>query len=622
MTGDGANSPYTLALAETLVESGLKVEDVFKRVRVRVLAETGERQTPWESSSLRGDFYFVPAKVVDEDPVPVADGVKEDAEERLKDDGSRVIALRMEAEREFWVEIKDSDDPADFDDYLTQYPGGLYENLARRRRDKLLVAADDAAFARADSAGTSSAYAEYLDSYPSGRSVREARERLQFADLLGRKFSADAVDESGWTDLHYAAAMDLPRVAAELLETGMNVDVRLADDGRAFGGRLKASLRALEYDVDGWNGEANGETPLMVAARQDARSAAKLLIERGADVNAKRGYGETSLFWAARWNALEVARMLIARGADPDAEAHDVSRLWFSSSGLTPLHWAAKANSREVAELLIDHGADIEAKEPVGWTTLHLAADVDAVEVAELLINRGADLDAKDSDGATPLMHARSWGDREFARLLIEHGAEVTLSYAAVANDRELAQELIERGADPNEKDGTSGTRPLHHAAESGALEVAEFLIDHGAGIDAQDDDGSTPLMNAAAWNHHDIAELLMARGALVDACCGHAGTALHQAANMGRPTMAKLLLDRGASADATDDDEDTPLHSAAWRGHAEVAEVLIDHGVNVNARNNAGRTPLDIARKGDDGEHGEMVELLRRHGGICAKTC
>ena len=53
------NSPYTAALAQALVDPGVKVEDVFKRVRVAVETATSGQQTPWESSSLRGDFYFV-----------------------------------------------------------------------------------------------------------------------------------------------------------------------------------------------------------------------------------------------------------------------------------------------------------------------------------------------------------------------------------------------------------------------------------------------------------------------------------------------------------------------------------------------------------------------------------
>ena len=71
--GEGGNSPYTRALAAALVEPGLRVEEVFKRVRIRVEDETGRtgsRQTPWESSSLRGDFYFVAAAQHDEGLAP------------------------------------------------------------------------------------------------------------------------------------------------------------------------------------------------------------------------------------------------------------------------------------------------------------------------------------------------------------------------------------------------------------------------------------------------------------------------------------------------------------------------------------------------------------------------
>ena len=59
--GAGDNSPYTAALAARLAEPGLKLEDVFKRVRVAVEDATRGEQTPWENSSLRGDFYFVAA---------------------------------------------------------------------------------------------------------------------------------------------------------------------------------------------------------------------------------------------------------------------------------------------------------------------------------------------------------------------------------------------------------------------------------------------------------------------------------------------------------------------------------------------------------------------------------
>lgn len=57
--GDERNSPYTKYLLKTMVIPGLEVEKVFKQVRVAVMAETSNRQVPWESSSLTGDFYFI-----------------------------------------------------------------------------------------------------------------------------------------------------------------------------------------------------------------------------------------------------------------------------------------------------------------------------------------------------------------------------------------------------------------------------------------------------------------------------------------------------------------------------------------------------------------------------------
>ena len=56
--GNSRNSPYTEALARAVGEPNLPVEQVFKRTRIAVLGATAGRQTPWESSSLTGDFYF------------------------------------------------------------------------------------------------------------------------------------------------------------------------------------------------------------------------------------------------------------------------------------------------------------------------------------------------------------------------------------------------------------------------------------------------------------------------------------------------------------------------------------------------------------------------------------
>ena len=58
--GAGSNSDYTAALAETIRLPGLEIAQVFRKVRERVLKVTGDQRTPWESSSIIGEFYFTP----------------------------------------------------------------------------------------------------------------------------------------------------------------------------------------------------------------------------------------------------------------------------------------------------------------------------------------------------------------------------------------------------------------------------------------------------------------------------------------------------------------------------------------------------------------------------------
>src|SRR5258706_2604812 len=101
--GTGDNGLYTAELLSALDTPGAKVEDVFKRTRASVVAKSAGNQTPWESSSLTGDFYFQgPTTVI---VTPAA-------------------ATAPSADREIvlWTSVKDSRNPALLQTYLDQFP--------------------------------------------------------------------------------------------------------------------------------------------------------------------------------------------------------------------------------------------------------------------------------------------------------------------------------------------------------------------------------------------------------------------------------------------------------------------------------------------------------------------
>ena len=276
-----------------------------------------------------------------------------------------------------------------------------------------------------------------------GRDKLEA-ERNRFVQVVGREPSADFTDANGWTDLHYVAVLDLPSLAKRLLESGAKVDVRLKSDGEPLTDELKATLRRSGEDYDGW--DRYGETPLHLAASENAVATATLLVERGAAVNAKNDDGNTPLHYAARKNAVATATLLVERGAAVNAK---------NGWGYTPLHHATRQNAVATATLLIESGAAVNAKANNGSTPLHDAAGYNAVATATLLFERGAAVNAKDNDEVTPL------------------------HYAAYSNAVATATLLIGRGAAVNAKNKIGDT-PLAVALRYDADEVAALLRRQG----------------------------------------------------------------------------------------------------------------------------------------------
>ena len=112
--GAGANGLYTAELLKAIAVPGLKVEDVFKAVRVAVSAASSDQQIPWESSSLTGDFFFTQAA-----PTSV---VSASAPPAVSPDTADIA---------FWNSVKADTSLAVYEEYLKEFPNGRFANLAK-----------------------------------------------------------------------------------------------------------------------------------------------------------------------------------------------------------------------------------------------------------------------------------------------------------------------------------------------------------------------------------------------------------------------------------------------------------------------------------------------------------
>lgn len=193
-----------------------------------------------------------------------------------------------------------------------------------------------------------------------------------------------ATDPTGYTPLHLALDNGHPGIAKLLIEKGAEVNVT----------------------------NCTGTTPLHRAVMKNYIEIVQLLLDKKADINELDGHGEPALYNAVRGGNKDIVELLLKAGAS----LYQKSPYAFT----TALHLAP---TQEIAEILIAQGMDVNEIVYRGETPLHWAANQGHVEVAKLLLAKGADKNAKNDDGATPLHMAAQKHHADIVKLLLDNGA-------------------------------------------------------------------------------------------------------------------------------------------------------------------------------------------------------
>ena len=216
------------------------------------------------------------------------------------------------------------------------------------------------------------------------------------------------------------------------------------------------------------NGFIRCQTPLLLAKEKQGKGNSKiyeLLMANNENVRFRDKFGNTALHRACYKNIsqedlIDVVELLINKGADVNAKN--------KKEGSTALHIVTYRHNKEIVQLLVKKGADVNVKNKYGITPLHYVGNIN---ITEFLIAKGADINAKDNKGYTPLHNVATKVIKSENFFKYELSIEQTIP---------VAEHLIANGADVNAKD-KDGKTPLKLAIEKDNKEIIILLRKHGA---------------------------------------------------------------------------------------------------------------------------------------------
>uniref|UniRef100_A0A3B5L8R8 Poly [ADP-ribose] polymerase n=1 Tax=Xiphophorus couchianus TaxID=32473 RepID=A0A3B5L8R8_9TELE len=329
------------------------------------------------------------------------------------------------------------------------------------------------------------------------------------------------------------------------------------------------------------SGDANGAfRELFEACRNGDVSRVKKLVD-AVNVNAKdmSGRKSTPLHFAAGFGRKDVVDHLLQTGANVHAR---------DDGGLIPLHNACSFGHSEVVSLLLCQGADPNARDNWNYTPLHEAAIKGKIDVCIVLLQHGADPNIRNTDGKSALDLAEPSAK---AVLTGEYKKDELLEAARSGNEEKLMALLTPLNVNCHASDGRKVRVKV--VASSLFSAVAEYLLEHGADVNAQDKGGLIPLHNAASYGVRCFTYCLNLKvnnsdPFLVFICLDP------------RSHLVPLHFSYNTCVNATDKWAFTPLHEAAQKGRTQLCALLLAHGADPTTKNQEGQTPLDLATADD----------------------
>ncbi|KAH0438556.1 nacht and ankyrin domain protein [Colletotrichum camelliae] len=421
--------------------------------------------------------------------------------------------------------------------------------------------------------------------------------------LMERRAPVNASSPIYGNALVAASTKGHEKVVNALLDEGANPNINIGSHDDPKGAEMPQNFAKLWSPADETsNIPVMYGNALQAACHRGHEDTAWLLINRGADVNARGGCYGSALAAASYGGKTSIVQLLLESGASANSPGGIHGNALLS---------ACRRGREDIVRILIDNGAneDLDTglstaiREGHTRTVLtilelcgsHVSLDSDSLTDAintdedcliEIILDTIGTL--TDETGISPLHAAAASGKRNLVQSLQDRGASLTaerldfdeaLVNASAKGNIEVVSLLLELGADPNQQydvtsEGQNWTysSALHAASQAGHVEITQLLLQSGA--DATSPGGKYQYLTRAVIVSHDMDRFEM---------LNKYGQDLKQDVVEKFEAIVEMLFVYGVDAHWVQQDYNECLHQSVCVGFEIIVRILIEKGANIN---------------------------------------
>eukprot|EP00210_Caulerpa_lentillifera_P001613 g1551.t1 len=354
-------------------------------------------------------------------------------------------------------------------------------------------------------------------------------------------------------------------------------------------------------------------TSLIAACSIGFLEGVKLLVQRGADMNARSSQGLTCLLIALEQRHQPMVSYLLEHESCKAAAS--------SRDGPHLLHYIISLNNEEWLKLLVNKGTNINAFTPDGEIPVFLAVKHCKNKFLRILLDFNADPNVCTKDGKLALHEAIRRSNMKAVKMLIRHGADASvvdkdgltpLEMTINKTNLQMLELLLDKRVDMEQK-SECGLTPLLSACSTGFLEGVTLLVQRGADLNARSLKGLTCLLIAMEQRYLTLATYLLEQESCEINAIGLDGYAAlhHTAANLNSMSILTRLICREADLNIQNFDGEVPAFLAVKHGNLNALKMLLEGGADPNICTKEGEFALHEAIKLGNIE---AVKLLIKH--------